>query len=142
MLNQYFKTLYYYWLEICTWHLASIILFTLLLYHLYNIISDLCTKNRQSINHYKKKPSINFHYKSITILSFIILLFYEIMLLLGTLFAWTIIANLSNCLIASKLALIFYTTAKCLMYLILIYRLYIVYKSTAYSHNSKTLVFL
>ena len=142
MSNLYFRILYSYWLTTCIFHVASIILFILLLFHSYNIISDLCTKKRQSINHCEKKPSIDFNYKMLIILSFICLLFFEITVAFGALFSWTIISNPTNCSIVSKLGTICYITGKYSMYLIFIYRLYIVYKSTTYSYNTKFLLFV
>ena len=139
MVNAYFRTSGYWWLNTVTYHLCTIILLIIWLKHTYNTISDLCTAKRASLKHRPKPPEINTRYILSTILTEICITSYSILLISSTLTHWAYFPSITSCPFMSQFGSIFYTISKTFLYSLFLSWLHSVYGSSPYQYSPKLL---
>ena len=140
MLEVYFETAEYFWITTTFYFIAAILVMLILSIHTYNLCSDLCTSKRKSLQHRSQLPPISRKYISTAILTQFTLTIFCVAACIAAYLRWKFME--STCQILSILVAISYTTAKGLMYILFVARLYSVYGSSAYKYNPKLLIFL
>eukprot|EP01084_Bolivina_argentea_P095737 172099_1 len=108
----------------------TLVIFTI---HSYNIISDLCSKNRSSVNHRSIKPKLTLKYKATNYLTHLCIFLYLTYLIVCTIQMTN--SNYKQCVITTYLWTYPWLLSKATMYCILLLRLDIVYSSSVYGYN-------
>ena len=127
-------TIEYFWIVTVIFHVSSIILALIFITHTYNLISDLCTTQRKAVAHKEKVPTIDRNYKIVALLTHISIFGFFMTTLLPSLSEWSIIGNKTTCPYFAIFGAITYIISKVSMYLVFVYRLYIVYGKSCFKY--------
>ena len=140
MVYAFFQTSAYFWITTTIYHATLVILLAIWIKHTYNTVSDLCTKQRSSVKHRAKQPSINMRYTFSTLLTELCITGYTITTILAVFARWKYFTSITSCTFMTKSASIIYTLSKASLYTLFLALLHSVYGSSAYRYSPKLLI--
>eukprot|EP01084_Bolivina_argentea_P298419 514232_1 len=120
--------------------IVFVLLLILTIVHASKMHSDLFTTERSVLNYRRTKPKITAGYKTMAYLTFAAVCGYLLQMTIAAIQSNFTAGNCKRMFLIDMLKNIGYFTAKCCLYLVLVFRLHDVYSSSAYGYRKTTII--